>query len=233
MMKMTNKNPYETLGVDQNASEEEVKKAFKKLASRHHPDRYSDEKEKKINEEKFKEVNEAYSDICKGKGLEYNAADFDLADFMRRSGFGGFGAGLGGFDFFQGVKDHFRKESAKNRDPNNILLNLTLTLNELLNGTEKEFEVVDVVQCEKCKGEPYKNKKVCAQCKGAGFIQNVRKDRNAVFVSKFPCPACQSNGFTAEEVCDKCHGSAVNNVSKKYKLVIPKAEVIADEEEAK
>lgn len=215
-----NRNPYEVLGISENASEEEVKKAFKKLASRHHPDRFQSEEDKKINEEKFKEINEAYLAITQRDPNSDLFANNDFFDPFERMKDFGFGIN---FDF---IKDHFRRENDKRRDPNNILLNLTITLNEALSGVTKSFEVVEPIKCSKCNGEPFKNKKQCVRCRGTGFIENKRRVGNSIMISRFPCDVCNSFGFTSDEVCDKCKGEGTFNVTKNYVLKIPKAEEI-------
>jgi molecular chaperone DnaJ len=220
------RDPYEILEISGSSSEEEIKKAYKKLALQHHPDRFSVESEKKVQEEKFKEINEAYQAICNNKHIDSQFQKFNMNDF-----FGGMGSPFDfstfNFDFF---RNHFERENSKRRDPNNIILNLTLTFNEVLQGVTKEFEVVDIVDCKKCSGNPFKNKKQCDSCMGTGATEIKKRNGNSLFITRMPCKQCSGNGFTAEEVCDLCKGTGINKINKKYKLNIQKAEEISEKE---
>ncbi len=227
---MTINEAFKILGVNKNSSEDEIKRVYKKLALENHPDRFTDEKEKQKKEEKFKKINEAYQTISQKSQI----SDFDQSGF---SGFQGF-PNINNFvnDFFNGGSFGFESSAPSNfdlRDKRNLVLNITLSFEEIQNGTKKEFEIVDYNNCSECNGNPFKDKETCSECGGTGFVVQRKQFQQVQMVTKTTCQKCYGNGFTAKEVCKKCNGTGVDKVIKKYVLNIPKAEEINEEKKNK
>ncbi|MBQ1958864.1 MAG: DnaJ domain-containing protein, partial [Firmicutes bacterium] len=187
---------YEVLGLQKGASDEEIKKAFRKMAMKYHPDRNQGDKEA---EEKFKEVNEAYSVLSdpdkKSKydrfghaGVDPNAG-FGGGGFGDFGGFGGFedifnmfGGGFGGFGGgFGGGQQRRANQPRKGRD---LQKAITITFEEAAFGCKKEIEITKFVKCNTCNGEgtkPGTSKKTCPKCNGTGQISEARRTPLGVF----------------------------------------------------
>jgi molecular chaperone DnaJ len=223
---------YEVLGVSKNASKDEIKDAYRKLAMQYHPDR-----NKAANaEDKFKEISEAYavlSDDQKrqqydtlghaGFDQRYTAEDiFRGADFetiFRDIGFGFgdlfrtfFGGGFGG---------GFRQRNNRGQD---LGYELEITLEEAAKGTEKEIVVPRTEKCEVCEGSgasPGTLPKKCPNCKGAGQVRNTRSNGFLTYVQVTPCSECRGRGKIIESPCNKCHGTGLVKKRRKINVKIP------------
>jgi len=204
------KNPYEILGVSQNSSEDEIKKAYKKLALEHHPDKFTDENEKKLHEEKFKEINEAYQQITKGTQFQP-----DFNPWRHTDDFGG------GFNFNDFLSDFFGSRSNQKQQTAHI----TFSVDELINGVTKEFVVSKHMKCDKCNGDPFHNKRTCEKCNGNGRVYEKQGGSNSFFVMAIPCSNCRGMGFTFESTCDKCKGSGKQREDKKYSVKVKAREI--------
>lgn len=216
---------YEVLGLNKGASEEEIKKAFRKMALKYHPDRNPGDKDA---EEKFKEVNEAYSILSdpekKDKYDRFGHAGVDPnAGF---GGAGGFGGGFGGFGGFEDIfSDLFgggggfggfggfgggaarRNAPMKGRD---LQKDLTISFEEAAFGTKKSIRITKYVKCETCNGEGTAEgtrKKTCPKCGGSGQVRTVQNTPLGRFQSTTPCPDCGGKGTVIETPCPDCHGS--------------------------
>ena len=216
---------YEVLGLNKGASEEEIKKAFRKMALKYHPDRNPGDKDA---EEKFKEVNEAYSILSdpekKDKYDRFGHAGVDPnAGF---GGAGGFGGGFGGFGGFEDIfSDLFgggggfggfggfgggaarRNAPMKGRD---LQKDLTISFEEAAFGTKKSIRITKYVKCETCNGEGTAEgtrKKTCPKCGGSGQVRTVQNTPLGRFQSTTPCPDCGGKGTIIEKPCPDCHGS--------------------------
>lgn len=216
---------YEVLGLNKGASEEEIKKAFRKMALKYHPDRNPGDKDA---EEKFKEVNEAYSILSdpekKDKYDRFGHAGVDPnAGF---GGAGGFGGGFGGFGGFEDIfSDLFgggggfggfggfgggaarRNAPMKGRD---LQKDLTISFEEAAFGTKKSIRITKYVKCETCNGEGTAegtSKKTCPKCGGSGQVRTVQNTPLGRFQSTAPCPDCGGKGTIIETPCPDCHGS--------------------------
>lgn len=213
---------YEVLGLNKGASEEEIKKAFRKMALKYHPDRNPGDKDA---EEKFKEVNEAYSILSdpekKDKYDRFGHAGVDPnAGF---GGAGGFGGGFGGFGGFEDIfSDLFgggggfggfgggaarRNAPMKGRD---LQKDLTISFEEAAFGTKKSIRITKYVKCETCNGEGTAEgtrKKTCPKCGGSGQVRTVQNTPLGRFQSTTPCPDCGGKGTIIETPCPDCHGS--------------------------
>jgi molecular chaperone DnaJ len=199
---------YETLGVDRNASDEELKRAYRKLARQYHPDLQTDAQQKKAAEEKFKEVNEAYEHLSdQDKRKRYDM--FGHAGTQAGSGFEGFDFGRGGFgdvfndifeDFFGGQRGGTRAERG-----NDLQYNLEVTFEESVYGKEAKLKIPRWESCQDCKGSGAKSAssmKTCPSCKGAGQI---RLQQGFFSVSR-PCGQCEGAGRIITEPCPTCQG---------------------------
>ncbi len=224
---------YEVLGVSKNASKDEIKDAYRKLAMQYHPDR----NKAADAEDKFKEVSEAYavlSDDQKrrqydtlghaGFDQRYTAEDiFRGADFetiFRDIGFGFgdlfrtfFGGGFGG--------GGFRQRSNRGQD---LGYELEITLEEAAEGTEKEIVIPRTEKCEVCDGSgasPGTSVKTCPKCNGAGQVRNTRSNGFLTYVQVTPCSECRGRGKIIETPCEKCHGSGLTKKRRKINVKIP------------
>jgi len=200
---------YETLGVDRTASDDELKKAYRKLARQYHPDLQTDAHQKKASEEKFKEVNEAYEHLSdQDKRKRYDM--FGHAGTQAGGGFEGFDFGRGGGfgdvfndifeDFFGGQRGGTRAERG-----NDLQYNLEITFEESVYGKEAKLKIPRWESCNDCKGTGAKSAssvKICPSCKGAGQI---RLQQGFFSVSR-PCGQCEGAGKIITEPCPTCQG---------------------------
>ncbi len=215
-----NRDYYETLGVPRNASDEEIKKAFRKLAFKYHPDHNKDESA----EENFKEINEAYEVLSDTK----KRASYDrygrvaTADSLDFEGFG-FG-GLGDiFDAFFGAT----AARAQRRSPqkgSDLQANLTLSFEEAVFGADKQFEVWRIENCSACQGlgsQPGTNPQKCPNCNGNGEIRRVQQSLFGRFVHAATCPHCKGEGTVINNPCRQCKGSGKVRIKRKLTVTVP------------
>lgn len=228
---MANKDYYQILGVEKNATDDEIKRAFKKSALKYHPDRNPDDKEA---EEKFKEINEAYQVLSDPeKRQKYD--QFGTADF-NGSGFGGFEGGFGGFDFgdifgdifgggfggFGGFGSSSRKDAP--RRGADLEYTLNLTFEEAVFGVEKEIVVTRKENCSVCHGTGAKagtTPKTCPKCGGTGQIRVQRQTPIGVIASTSTCSECRGKGTIIEEPCPNCHGTGKERKRRTIKINVP------------
>jgi molecular chaperone DnaJ len=197
---------YETLGVDRNASDDDLKKAYRKLARQHHPDLHTGEQQKKGAEEKFKEINEAYETLSdQEKRKRYDM--FGHAGAQQGTGFDGFGGGGFGDVFNDIFDDFFGGQRSGNRAErgNDLQYNLELTFEESVYGKEAKLRIPRWETCGDCKGTGAKSAtavKTCPSCKGAGQI---RLQQGFFSISR-PCGQCEGSGRIVTEPCPTCQG---------------------------
>jgi molecular chaperone DnaJ len=200
---------YETLGVDRNASDEDIKKAFRKLARQYHPDLQSGEHQKKTSEDKFKEINEAYEVLSdQNKRRRYDA--FGHAGTQPGvAGFEGFDFGRGGFgDVFNDIFEDFfgggggRERAERGAD---LQYNLELSFEEAVAGKEAKLKIPRWETCAECRGTGARSAagvKTCPSCKGAGQL----RFQQGFFSISRPCHACQGAGHVITDPCPECRG---------------------------
>lgn len=228
---MSKRDYYEVLGIDRNADEQTIKKAYRKLAKKYHPDLNPGDKEAERN---FKEVSEAYEVLSdKQKRDVYDKFGHDGLNGQAGSGFGGFegfsGQGFGNFeDIFGDIfGDMFGGGRRRRRGPqkgDDIEVQLNLTFEEAAFGTKKEVSITREEDCSKCNGtgaKPGTNKKTCPTCHGTGEVQQVHKTPFGQMVRTGVCPTCHGTGEVIDDPCDKCHGSGKERKKKVFTVDIP------------
>ncbi|MBS5937178.1 molecular chaperone DnaJ [Clostridium sartagoforme] len=226
---MANKDYYAALGLEKGASDEEIKKAFRKLAIKYHPDKNQGDKEA---ENKFKEINEAYQVLSDPEKKErydkFGTVDFDGSGFGS-GGFGGFDfSDMGGFgdifeSFFGGGGGGGRRRNGPQRG-SDLEYTVNLTFEEAVFGVEKEIAINRSESCETCRGTGAKagtSKKTCPTCSGTGQIRTQRQTPLGSFVSTTTCNNCGGSGSIIEEPCTTCHGKGHVRKNRKIKVNIP------------
>ena len=223
---------YAVLGVEKNASADEIKKAYRKSAMKYHPDRNPGNKEA---EEKFKELGEAYEVLSDAdKRSRYDQFGFAGVDPNYGGGAGGygggFGGGFGGFDFGDIFGEFFgggtrSRQSAQNapRRGENVGLRLELTFEEAAFGTEKEVSAQRIENCADCKGSGSADGKVetCPQCRGTGQIRTAQNFMGMQVQSTTTCPSCSGRGKIVKNPCDTCRGKGKVRRTQKIKVNVP------------
>ena len=225
---MSKRDYYEVLGVNRDASNEEIKKAYRRLAMKHHPDRNPDNPKA---EEQFKEAKEAYetlSDEQKRAAYDqYGHAAFE-AGGMGGGGFGGFGGGAGaaGFDFSDIFGDIFGGGGGGGRGHSNVhrgadlRYNLEITLEQAARGTETKIRVPTMAECETCGGtgaKPGTSPTTCSTCGGHGQVRM----QQGFFSIQQTCPRCHGTGKQITSPCSDCHGAGRVKHHKTLSVKIP------------
>lgn len=222
-----NKNYYDILGLSKNASEQDIKKAFKKLAIKYHPDKWSNksESERKEAEEKFKEINEANECLSNPEKRKH----YDMFGSMEGFGQDGFQGGFSGFDMGDMFNDMFNMFSGRSRNTNRsrqtvgqtIQVNVSISLEEIYNGVHREIEYQILTRCTECNGEGGSGIKLCPHCNGTGMITETQRTPFGISQSMHPCRHCNGSGKTMEHLCKKCNGSGLQKVTKTIKIDQP------------
>lgn len=219
---MAKKDYYEILGVDKNASERDIKKAYRRLAMKYHPDRTKGDK---ALEEKFKEANDAYEVLVDAEKRQaydqYGHAAFDQS----RGGHGGFGGGADFADVFGDVfGDIFGggrgRQRAQAQRGSDLRYNLELSLEEAVRGKTAELKVPTLVSCTDCSGsgaEKGSKAESCDYCHGQGQIQM----RQGFFAVQQTCPKCSGRGKVIKNPCRTCHGEGRVEKTKTLSVKIP------------
>ncbi len=219
---MAKKDYYEVLGINKDASEEEIKKAYRKLAMKHHPDRNPDNPKA---EEHFKEAKEAYETLSDDQKRaaydQYGHAAFEAG------GMGGgspFGAGAGGFDFGDIFGDIFGGSRGGGRNSphrgSDLRYNLEITLEEAARGAQKQIRIPTMENCETCKGsgaKPGTSATTCQTCDGHGQVRM----QQGFFSVQQTCPRCHGSGKQISSPCSSCHGAGKVKQHKTLEIKIP------------
>ena len=211
MASVSKRDYYDILGVDRNASDDDLKKAYRKQARQHHPDLQTGDSQKKVAEEKFKEINEAYETLSdQDKRKRYDMFGHAGAQ-QGAGGFDGFDFGRGGFgDVFNDIFEDFFSQTrggngSRTERGNDLQYNLEITFEEAVYGKEAKLKIPRWEVCVECKGTGAKSSaaiKACAGCKGAGQI----RFQQGFFSVSRPCGQCEGTGRIITEPCTTCQG---------------------------
>ena len=230
---MDSKGYYKTLGVPENASQDDIKKAFRKLSMKWHPDRWVNgtEEEKRKAEEEFKKINEAHTVLGdEEKRRQYDSGvddaqgfgdeGFDpFAEMFRRATQGG---GFG--DFFSGFRGHGANGRPNGQPGEDVHAYVTITFAESLKtGLEKEVTVKKKVECPDCKGTGSEDghEHECPYCHGTGMEQRVERRGNMQTIFQSPCSHCHGTGKQIDHPCKKCNGTGFIEKEETMKLTLP------------
>ena len=227
---------YEVLGVSKTATDDELKKAYRKLAKQYHPDLHPGDKEA---EAKFKEINEAYEVLSDAdKRAKYD--QYGFAAFDPNSGFGGFDGGFGGFDdlgdilgsifgggfggFGGGFGGGGQRRNNGPRKGENVRVNLTLDFEEAVFGCKKEIPVNMVETCPDCKGTGCAegtHPETCPDCGGRGTVVRTQRTAMGMMQSTSQCPRCNGRGQVIHTPCPTCKGNGRIRKKKTVSVNIP------------
>lgn len=231
---MANENKrdyYEVLGVEKGAADEQIKKAYRKLAAKYHPD---------VNHEpdaeaKFKEINEAYEVLSdQEKRSRYDQFGFAGVDpnFNPNAGFGGGFGGFSGFgdlgdifgDFFGGGRSSNSRSANAPRRGENIVAQVDITFEEAAFGVKKEINVARVENCDKCGGSGAAagtKPETCSNCHGTGTVRTTQNFMGMTMQSQSPCPRCKGKGTIITKPCERCKGKGKIRRNHKIAVDIP------------
>ena len=222
---------YEVLGVEKGADLEAIKKAYRKMAMKYHPDRNPDNKEA---EEKFKEVGEAYEVLSDSdKRARYDQYGHAGVDPNFGAGAGGYGGGFGGFGDFGDLGDIFgsffgggatRSSNANApRRGENVMSRLELTFEEAAFGCEKEVSAVRIENCPNCSGSGSNDGVVetCTTCRGSGQVRTTQNFMGMAMQSTSTCPRCNGKGKIIKNPCNTCRGKGKVRKTQKIKVKVP------------
>lgn len=221
-----NKDLYEILGVSRDASINDIKKAYRKLSLKYHPDRQGNksDKEKKEAEDKFKEIGAAYAILSdeqkRAKYDKFGTIDeemmsgtgFDFGDIFSRFFSGGFGNGFA--DMFGGQS---RRETYPT-EAQSIQVNIPLSIEDIFNGYNHEIEYTIDKRCPDCNGSCGTGIETCPHCHGTGRLTKVNRTPFGVVQQESTCPYCNGTGKTIKNKCSKCNGSGTIKAKQKCEV---------------
>ena len=215
---------YEVLGVGRDASTEEIKKAFRKLAFQYHPDHNHDDEAS----DKFKEINEAYEVLADPeKRSAYDRFGHAGAEGLFGQGFEGFNFGGVGnifedfYEFFSDAATTTRRGPRRGAD---LHYELSITFEEAALGHQEEIKISRTEKCSLCRGagaKPGSQPSICPSCNGSGRVRRVQQSLFGRFANITACPRCQGEGRIITEPCPECQGSGTEKVERSIELDIP------------
>jgi molecular chaperone DnaJ len=231
---LSKRDYYEVLGVSKTATQDELKKAYRKLARKYHPDLNKDNPEAA---EKFKECNEAYSVLSdeqkRAQYDQFGPEAFENGGMGGGPGAGGFG-GFGGFGgsgmedifdmFFGGQGRGGRSNNAGPQRGADLRYDMEITFEEAAFGVEKEISLKRAERCEHCHGEgaePGSKVETCPECHGSGYVRFTQNTMFGQMVNERPCSRCHGEGKIISNPCKECGGSGTVKKTKKLKVKIP------------
>lgn len=235
----TKRDYYEILGVGKTATDDELKKAYRKLALKYHPDRNPDDKEA---EEKFKEAAEAYEILSNkdkrarydqfghagvdGQGFGGGAQGMNMDDIFSMFGdiFGGRGGGFGGFSGFGGFGQERSRGGRRVNKGSSLRIKVKISLEDIEKGVEKKIKVNKFVTCKDCHGSGAKagsESATCSQCNGSGYITQVQRTILGNMQTQSVCPTCGGEGKIIKDKCPSCHGDGIVKSEEVLTINIP------------
>ena len=221
---------YEVLGVDKSASDDDIKKAYRKLAMKYHPDRNPNDSEA---EQKFKEVGEAYSVLSdpekKSKYDQFGHSAFDGSGGYGQGGFSGFD--FGGFDmgdifssFFGGGSSSRQSRANAPIPGDDIGMRVMISFEEAVFGCKKEIKYARIQKCDDCSGtgaQKGTSPESCSKCGGSGQVRVQQRTAFGIMQSTRACPDCNGTGKFIKTPCENCRGKGYVKVNKKLDVTIP------------
>jgi len=234
---MSKRDYYDILGVAKNAPADEIKKAYRKLAIKYHPDKNPDDK---ASEDKFKEGAEAYEVLSNpekkqrydqfghagaqgGYGGGYGGGGMNMEDIFSQFG-DVFGGGGSPFDSFFGGGQQSSRGGRRAQRGTNLRIKVKLTLEEIANGIEKKIKVNKQIVCDTCDGTGAKDKSsfsTCKTCGGSGAVRRVTNTILGQMQTTSTCPTCNGEGSTISAKCNTCHGDGVTRGEETISINIP------------
>ena len=204
---MSKRDYYSVLGLAKGASQDEIKKAYRKLAKELHPDKGGDEN-------KFKEVSEAYEVLSD----EDKKSNYDRFGHNQPRGGGGNPFGFNMEDIFG---SHFNQGYKQVRVGESLSITVKLTLEEIFSGVNKTYNYNRNVSCTDCEGHGGTDPYDCPSCNGSGMITNLTRTPMGVFQSSQPCPNCDAIGTKHRTPCNTCSGSGLTNIKETVEVTVP------------
>ena len=233
---------YEVLGIDRDASADQIKRAYRKLARQHHPDLNKDDAEEAA--ERFKEVSEAYEVLADDdkranydrfghEGVDFGSGGFGWSNFTHASDisdifgdlFGGGGSASMGDIFSQFFGGGFTRETRRSNRGSDLRYDIEITLEDSYNGLKRKISVPRQESCEDCKGTGSaegKRPPSCIHCKGQGQVRVVQQQGFMRMVSTQPCPKCQGEGVEITTPCHTCRGRGRISKTAHLEISVPK-----------
>jgi molecular chaperone DnaJ len=223
------KDYYKTLGVNKGATREEIKKAYKKLAKKYHPDLNKSPEA----EQKFKEINGAaavlgdekkraqydqFGDTDAFRQASGGFQGFDFSDVMSKFKFGHFGDFS---DIFEQLFSGGSSRKSYRRKGHDLQYDLEITLEEAYQGTEKSISLNKLEHCPECHGKGGKNFQTCSHCNGSGYLKKTSRTPFGFFQQTFPCHYCQGEGEVPNQTCHHCNGEGLIRKKKQIEVTIP------------
>lgn len=234
---MVKKDYYDILGVNRNSSTEEIKKAYRKMAIKYHPDKNPDDK---ASEENFKEAAEAYEVLSNsekkrrydqfghagGASSPNGGGHMNMEDIFSQFGdiFGGGGGGGSPFDSFFGGGQQQSRGGRRTSRGSNLRIKVKLTLEEIAKGVEKKVKVNKQVMCDTCDGSGAKDKSAfntCSTCNGNGSVRRVTNTILGQMQTTSTCPTCNGDGTQITSKCTVCHGDGLTRGEETIIINIP------------
>lgn len=233
---MADKDYYKLLGIEKNATKEQIKKAYKKLAMKYHPDRAPEDKKQEY-EEKFKEISEAAAVLGdEKKRQQYDQfgssafqsgpggsgfQGFDFSDIMSQFRSGMFGDFDNIFDQLFGGGGRSGRKGYQGRRGRDLLYEIEVTLEEVAEGAKRHIKLNKLEHCSDCSGRGAKKFDSCHHCNGSGYLKRTQRTAFGLFQQTGPCPYCHGKGELPQDSCNGCGGEGLLRKRKEIEVTVP------------